>query len=90
MLSDFVPDDQCGLHIDHMQSHAPLDFFAEIFNDDLLDLIVQQTNKYARDTIPQVLAKGSIFQHYRWLGEREESQRQTWWVSLLYVITSHL
>ena len=24
VLSDFVPDDQCGLHIDHMQSHAPL------------------------------------------------------------------
>ncbi|KAL8581158.1 hypothetical protein ACOMHN_033605 [Nucella lapillus] len=49
-----------------MNSHAPLDFFMDIFDDQLLDPIVDQTNKYATENIAArgVLKENSLFK--RW------------------------
>ena len=64
VVPDFYGQEQSGLHVDHMERHAPLDFFDQLFDDRILQHICEQSNKYAGETIRRPLSKGSIFRYF--------------------------
>ena len=47
VVPDSYGQEQSGLHVEHMERHAPLDFFDQMFDECILQHIREQSNKYA-------------------------------------------
>ena len=67
-------DENAGLHLsDAVTDHTPLRFFEEIWNEAIIDTIVEETNRYAAQTIPPLdeLPKDSIFRQWEDITRRD-------------------